>query len=234
MCEEEPMFHVPEDFDLLKTANEDPDFALGLVSMTIEKDPSQESNAYLKMARFVAFKSKGVEPLRKVNCPDYLKTDWLLQNLRDDHLNWLELSLREFASIMDMEGTVEDALQKLPADVDLVSTIFERCRPGGVHAILGWTKLEYLGLSRVKPMDHIKEQVPISRVREFLGTPFTFPHPFLAALAYEFGMDDTGREYMSFRLLDLPFAQWGPEDSIDEHEVGTICICADGTFETPE
>jgi len=231
MAEEQPGIHVPKDFDLWKTADSDPDFALALTNAMAEKDPEAMSNIYVRIGRFLAFKTKGIQTLREVgfSTVDVAEEEELRQYVTDEQLNLLERALQEFAVIqeLDKEG---DILEKLPADVDAVAIVVERCCPGRVHAILGWVKLSYLGLARLKPMDHIKREVPSKKVRAFLRVPFSYPRVFKSALAYYYGRDPSRGEYLSFKLLRDLFSEWGPDDKVGDHEIGCVHIYSDGTF----
>jgi hypothetical protein len=231
MTEEKPASHVPEDFDLIRTAESDPDFALALTNAMIKENPDMNSDAYVRLARFLAFKFKGVQTMREVRfCEiDVAEEDELRQYVNNDQLNWLELALHEFADIqkIDTEGQFKEALS---ANVDAVALIVERCRPGRVHAILGWTKLWYFGLSRTKPMTYVKEGFNREKVKLFLRVPFSFHRVFKSALAYDFGHDTAEREYISFMLLANLFSDWGPDDKVGDHSVGSVNIYGDGSY----
>jgi hypothetical protein len=153
----------------------------------------------------------------------------LRQYITNEHLNFLERALQEYAALQALDE--KEVTAKLSNDVDLAAYIVERCRPGRVHAILGWTKLAYLGLARNRPMDDVKRNLSVGQVRPFLQIPFSFPLAFKSALAFNFGRDARRGDYLSFMLLRDLFSDWGADDEVGDHSVGSVTLYADGTFD---
>jgi hypothetical protein len=207
------------------------EFALGLTDMIIETKPEALSDAMVRVARFVAFRTKGIQVLRDVGFlrVDIAEPEDLRQYMTNEHLNFLERSLQEFAALQTLGE--KEVTEKLLIDVDSVAYILEKCRPGRVHAILGWTKLMYFGLSRLGIMDYVKENLPSKQRRPFLQMPFSFPLPFKSALAFNYGYDAHRGLYISFMLISKLLSDLGPNDKVGDHSVGTLTLYENGSFD---
>ncbi len=223
------------EYSLCEVADTNPDLALEFIKKTIDENPEAASELYVMTSKVIAFKAKGIQPLREsqFNRVDIAKPEELRAYLQKGHVDWLELALHEISGIERLDSEKE-YMKALAPDVECVACIVERCRPGRVQQMLGWTKLLYFGLSRIKPTDYVKEGVPLSKVNGFLKIPFSFPRIAKSAVAYDFGMDDSEREYITFRLFPDFISDWANSDHIGDHEIGAVTICDDGTYEIQE
>jgi hypothetical protein len=148
-------------------------------------------------------------------------------------LDWFELALDEVFRIENSDSERE-CMKVLAPHIDCIACIIEKCRPGRVQQVLGWTKLWYFGLSRIKPTDYVKEGVPLGKVNRFLKIPFSFPCIVKSAVAYDFGTDETEREYIMFRLFPDFISDWARDSKISDHDMGGVTIYDDGTYQIEE
>ena len=236
--EQNSAIHLPKDFDLLMEAQSNPDFVLGITEKMLKDDPALKSNIYARSGRYIAFRAKGMKKLQEaietgsVDFSATIEPEDLREHTDDNDLYLLEQSLREFVEVqnLDDEGKATELLSS-EGEVEAMALILERCRPGRAHAILGWTKLRYFGMSRVKVMDHVKNAVPKNIVKEFLKVPFSFPFPFKSAAAYDFKCGDSGKGIISYALFPNNFSDWDPDDEIEDHKIGSVDIWSDGNYE---
>lgn len=220
---------------LCEVADTNPDLALEFIEKTIEDNPEAASELYVMTCKVIAFKAKGIQPLRESQFTrvDVAEPEELRGYLQEGHLDWLELALNEISGIEKLDSEKE-YMKVLAPDIDCVACIVEKCRPGRVQEMLGWTKLWYFGLSRIKPTDYVKQGIPIRKVNEFLKVPFSFPRIVKSAVAYDFGTDEREREYITFRLFPDFISDWANNDEIGDHEMGGVTIYDDGTYEIEE
>jgi hypothetical protein len=225
----------PPERNLLREADHNPDLALAYIKDFLERKPEMDSDVYLKICKFMAFKAKGIQPLRDAGFyrVDVAGPEELREYLKEEHLGWLELALKEISEIEKLDSESE-SMQVLDPDIDGVACIVERCNPGQAQDILGWTKIWYFGLDRNSQHVSLKSYVSAEKVKQFIHTPFRFPHIVKSVLAYHFSRDDRGREYMSFMLFPDFFSGWASDDNAGDHEMGNVTIYDDGTYEVKE
>jgi len=80
-------------------------------------------------------------------------------------------------------------------------------------------------------MDDVKRNLSVGQVTPFLRIPFSFPRAFKSALAFDYGRDARRGDYLSFMLLRDLFSDWGTDDKVGDHSVGSVTLYADGSFD---
>jgi len=161
---------------LCVVADTNPDLALAFITKTIKENPEVASDLYVMMCKFIAFKAKGIRLLRESGFTrvDVAGPEELCAYLQEDHLDWLELGLSEYAELERLDSDRE-YIEALAPDIECVATIIDKCRPGQVQKTLGWTKFLYFDLSRNMVMDDVKRGVPTKKMNGFFKIPFSFP-----------------------------------------------------------
>lgn len=136
--------------EILNMCEKDPDYGLEVIEETVEKNPDLQSDPFIYFAKSMAYASKGIFSLARMN-PDFNIEKATSEQIRkklgvtDENVEYLEKSLRE---IHKMEEVNEDALHKFGetgiAKLDTISVTLEKFKPGRVEEIIGRTKLRYI------------------------------------------------------------------------------------------
>lgn len=210
-----------------------PDAGLEFIEKAIREEPVLESYVFLKVCRARAYQVKGVRPVLDrpwvevgVAGPEELRL-----YIEDENLNYLELALSEIKQIENADPEVMRIWgAKGEEQVDAMSCILERCRPGRVQQILGRIKINYFGVDRIRILPSVEEKLPPEKLRPFLDTPFSFSSIIKSALVFEAGRDASGRKYIHCMLFGKLFDDFEPGETFGDAKVGTIYLFDDGTF----
>ena len=231
---------------ILDLCQTNPDAALGFIEMRKMESPGVDEHPILRWVKAMALGGKGLfQPLREMNLSDEELTEvssWCAEDFRnrlgltDDHLDYLEASLRQVKAIEAIEpgfvamiGTDEERVGE--AQVDLISTTLERCRPGRVQELMGTTKLLYFGAERrrmgVGPwLDWTPDE------SKFMwSTRFSAPSVARAAITMDEGADGRGRRFVTCLLYQKCFDEWGPDETLkNAPSAGALYFFDDGSW----
>ena len=231
---------------LLDLCQTNPDGALGFVEMRKMEGLGVDENPILRWVKAMALGGKGLfKVLHEMNLIEEQLTEvysWEAQDfgnrlgLTEEHLDNLEASLREVKAIeamaprfVAMIGTDEEPVGE--AQVDLISTTLERCRPGRVQELMGTTKLLYFGAERrrmgVGPwLDWTPDE------SKFMwSTRFSAPSVARAAITMDEGADGRGRRFVTCLLYQKCFDEWGPDETLkNAPSAGALYFFDDGSW----
>lgn len=232
---------------MLDLCESDPDAILEILEY-MAKD-LRNMAPYMMLAKALAYGNKGVlQALRRSQLTDEQldnMSTWKGREFRekfrisDEQLDYLETGLRE---IRDMDAKIDFRKKldkKINADVFVMETTLERCRPGRVQQILGKTKLIYFGYDRIKVMPiGLLSNRPIEMTSQnirFVDIYFNFRSIAKSALVVNSGIDDKGRRYIWLWLLGKTFDEMKPDENFGDVRVGTsplydVWLYDDGTF----
>lgn len=233
---------------ILNLCESDPDAGLKLIEQIEKNRPEAESDPFAKLAKAMAYGSKGLFQLLK----DRPNTDFtafgkkeLKGNLgvTEKHMDYLEKGLKE---IEKMERIHSGALRMLDTEedrigeskVDAMAMVVERCRPGRGQQILGKTKLLYFGHERIirLPQDTLPENrvedLPLQEQVFFMKTFFSCRHIVKSALPTQYGKDVRGRKYIDCMLFERTPDDPLPGETVAEalKLVDSIYLFDNGTF----
>ena len=231
---------------VLNLCESDPDAGLELIEVSTKGKPEAESNPVWKWAKAMAYGGKGLlQALRELRLSDEELAEvstWgggeFRERLRltDEHLDYLEVALREVREIEIVEprfvamiGTEEERVGE--AKVDLIAIALERCRPGKVQKLMGTTKLLYFGSEHrrmgVRPgLDLTSKDDAI-----LWNTRFSAPLVVKAAIAMDRGVDGKGRSFVTCLLYQKCLDEWGPDETLaTASSAGILYLFDDGSW----
>lgn len=231
---------------ILNLCETDPDAALGFIEVRKMENPGVEDHPILKWVRAMALGGKGLfKALRELSLADEQLPEissWEARDFReklrltDEHLDYLEVALREVREIEIVEprfvamiGTDEEQVGE--AKVDLIAIALERCRPGKVQELMGTTKLLYFGSEHrrtgVKPgLDLASDDYKI-----LWDTRFSTPSIAKAAITMDRGVDGKGRRFVTCLLYQKCLDEWGPDATLATAlSAGVLYFFDDGSW----
>lgn len=218
---------------LFRLCESDPDLALSIIEESIKKDPSIESEPVYRFCRARAYQIKGTLCLRdkpwvKVGTAN---PDEIRLYVNDDDLNCLELSLLENGNVENDDPSILKIFgEEWENQIDAISCILERCRPGRVQQIRGKTKLNYFGVDRNRILPDIEKELPPEQLRHFLNILFSYSTIVKSAVIIETDTDTSDREYIYSMLFGKTFDEFAPGETFEDAQIGSIYIFDDGTF----
>lgn len=231
---------------ILDLCETNPDAALGFIEVRKLENPGVEDSPILKWVKAMAYGGKGLfKALRELSLAEEQLPEissWEAPDFReklrltDEHLDYLEVALREVREIEIVEprfvamiGTDEERVGE--AKVDLIAIALERCRPGKVQELMGTTKLLYFG-SEHRRMGVRPGLDLTSKDYAILWNPrFSAPLVVKAAIAMDRGVDGKGRRFVTCLLYQKCLDEWGPDETLaTASSAGVLYFFDDGSW----
>lgn len=218
---------------LFRLCESDPDLGLKVIADSGRKDPTIESEPIYRFCKTRAYQVKGTLWLKDIPWVNAgtAGPEELRLYVNNEDLNCLELSLSENRHVENDDPSILEIFGEQWQDqIDAISCILERCRPGRVQQICGKTELNYFGVERIKILPYLKEELPPEKLRPFLDIPISHPAIIKSTLIITTDTDSAGRRRINCMLFGKTFDDFEPDETYGDAQIGDVTLLDDRTF----